>query len=472
MPGEHLVGQLTGVGHAERQPVRRPAPVDRELQRVIVAVAVVGPLRDAAVAAVRTEQVVGQRLRDAADDVGRIQARRLVGVAVGTAVDRAIVDALVPRRIADVGGVADEIPADVALHARAPVVDRRRIVLIDEAHRRRRGRQRARQQLRDGRVVGRVGVEQRRQLDQVEDVVVVVAVVEHAGATADRGLAVAGHVPRKPDARRQLERVLRLRRPVEHFHAVDEVAGARHQPPEVDEREDLPVDRVLGLPALRRRHRGVEQRRLIGLPDVRTERRHLVAIALGRGQVVEAQPGVDGEVLLHAPVVLHVPLGVHEQAVRIRVAVGLLVLGDGSEQRVRKSDVGVERVRSVGVERQRAVVARRTLRRAGRVLDEQARLHVVRPGDLGDVAGHVPQRVEAEERPAIVGVERPDRSRRAAGERGVRQDPVRVRLREELRESRQHDPAVVARPWPRRRTRWCTGAPSSRRPSPRQRASG
>ena len=58
----------------------------------------------------------------------------------------------------------------------------------------------------------------------------------------------------------------------------------------------------------------------------RFELRHLVTLALRRGHVVEAHAGIDGEVPLHAPVVLRVPLGEEELAVRRRVAVGLRVL--------------------------------------------------------------------------------------------------------------------------------------------------
>src|SRR6185312_3239255 len=103
---------------------------------------------------------------------------------------------------------------------------------------------RAGQQLRDGRVVRGVGVEGRRQLDQVEDVVVRVAIVEHAGTAADGRPSVTGDVPRETDARGQLEGMLLLWRAFEDFHAVDEVSGVRHQPSDVDRRQGLAGDGI------------------------------------------------------------------------------------------------------------------------------------------------------------------------------------------------------------------------------------
>ena len=79
---------------------------------------------------------------------------------------------LIAARIADVGRVGDEVEADVALHAEAPVVDDGRRERVDPSHVARRRRQWTRQQLADRRVVGPVGVEHRRQLDEIEDDVV------------------------------------------------------------------------------------------------------------------------------------------------------------------------------------------------------------------------------------------------------------------------------------------------------------
>ena len=194
--------------------------------------------------------------------------------------------------------------------------------------------------------------------------------------------------------------------PVEHFHAVDEVAGAGHEAADVDGREDLSVERVECAAALRRRD-GPEQRgRLRSAPDVRTECRDLVALALGRGDVIEANAGVDRPVPVHAPVVLHVELGVHELAVRRRVAVRFRVLRDRADQSVGEADVGVERGLTVGVEAQVAVELRGPLRRARRVLDEEARLDGMGALDLRQVAREVPQLVVAEERPPRLDVER------------------------------------------------------------------
>src|SRR4029450_11091167 len=125
--------------------------------------------------------------------------------------------------------------------------------------------------------------------DKIEDVVVRVAIVEHAGATADRRPSIAGHVPRETNARGQLEGMLLLRRTFEDFHAVDEVSGVRHQPSDVDRRQGLAGDGIPRETGPVHGDRSVEQRRRAGRPLVGIEYRYLVAFTLGRGQVVEAQ---------------------------------------------------------------------------------------------------------------------------------------------------------------------------------------
>ncbi len=125
------------------------------------------------------------------------------------------------------------------------------------------------------------------------------------------------------------------------------------------------------------------------------------------------------------------------------MAVGLLVLRHGSDERVGEADVGVERGLTVGVEAQRPVERRRPLRRARRMLDEEAGLQRVSTLDLGQVAREVPEPVVAEERPPGLDVERPDRSRRAATEARLRHQVVRVGRREVLTEARQHLRPIV-----------------------------
>ena len=77
-----LVHNLVRVGGAECETIRRAPAVHCQLQRVIVGVAAEFALRNRAVPHERAQQIVGQGLRQAAHDIGRIEARSLIGVAI------------------------------------------------------------------------------------------------------------------------------------------------------------------------------------------------------------------------------------------------------------------------------------------------------------------------------------------------------------------------------------------------------
>ena len=231
----------------------------------------------------------------------------------------------------------------------------------------------------DGRVVRPPGVEQRRHRDELQDLVVLVAIVEDPGAAADGGLAVAPHVPRERDARSDAERAGLVGRPVVQSACrcrsrPSRGPGGRCTPPGRADRSAGPARRAgwprsspAGTaPAPRPPTRG------------RLELRHLVTRALGGLHVVEAEAGVQGEPLGHAPGVLRVPLGDHELAVRLRVAVRLGVRSHRAEQRVREADVGVEGVRAVRVEAEIPVEVRGPLGGPGRILEEEPGLERVR----------------------------------------------------------------------------------------------
>ena len=197
-----------------------------------------------------------------------------------------------------------------------------------------------------------------------------------------------------------------LRRAVVDLHAVDEVPRVRHQPADVDRRENLTSQRVERTTALRRRDRREQRRRLRTAPVAGHKRRDLVTVTLRRRHVVEADAGIQGEVRFHPPVVLRVPLGDQELAVRRGMPVGLGVLGDGAKQPIGKADVGVAWVLRVGVEAVVPVEARRPRRRPRRVLDEETRLQRVGALQLRDVARSVEQRVVAKKRKPLLDVER------------------------------------------------------------------
>ena len=140
-------------------------------------------------------------------------------------------------------------------------------------------------------------------------------------------------------------------------------------------------------------------------------------VALGRPDLVEADAGVDRQVLRHAPVVLDEPLDVGELRVGDRVAGRLRVALHRPDQRVGERVVGVQRVVGVAVEVEGAVELAAARRRPRRVLEEQAGLQVVRAGDLGQVDRAVPDVVLAEERIAAFDAELRQVGQREAGRR-------------------------------------------------------
>ena len=100
----------------------------------------------------RTQKVVRQRLRLSARHVRWIQARRPIRITVRPSID---VDRqlLVSAGVTHVGGVGDHVEADVALDAKAPVVDDGRREGFDAANVGGRRRQWTGEEIVDGRVI-------------------------------------------------------------------------------------------------------------------------------------------------------------------------------------------------------------------------------------------------------------------------------------------------------------------------------
>ena len=141
----------------------------------------------------------------------------------------------------------------------------------------------------------------------------------------------------------------------------------------------------------------------------------------------------------HAPVVLDEELG---QVVRRHRALVVVVLGVGvevPEERVRPSEVRVERIRRVGVEIVRAGVARERARPPCTLIEE-AGLEVVLAAQVRQVYREVMRVVGRKpwERLALADVDVPGaRQGVRAGKRHVRQDVIRVVLWEVLPVARQ-----------------------------------
>ena len=196
-----------------------------------------------------------------------------------------------------------------------------------------------------------------------------------------------------------------------------------------------------------RRRYGQVQSRLRVRPVVWLERRNLIALTLSRRHVVETHARIQREIPSRTPAVLCVPFGEKELPVRRRMPVGFRVLGDGAEQRVGKTDIGIPRVLRVAVEAVVAVEARR-LRAAGLVVCSTNRpvlivcapfIFVMFPETLKSV-------FFTQEWEPLLDAERRNRSGRAAREGGLRKNVERIGFGKELRHPRQHDTAVVRIP--------------------------
>ena len=127
--------------------------------------------------------------------------------------------------------------------------------------------------------------------------------------------------------------------------------------------------------------------------------------AVGRLDVVEAQPVIDRETPRDFPVVLHEPFDIAVARVAVQFVVRFGVGVDHTNQRVGERVVRVERVVDVAVEVERAVEGRRARRVARRVFEVESGLQVVIAPDPRDVIGIVPDVVRAEEREALFDVE-------------------------------------------------------------------
>ena len=217
----------------------------------------------------------------------------------------------------------------------------------------------------DGRVVGGRCVDDRRQLDELQDDVVVEPIREHAETTANGRLAVAGHIPREPDARRHLDGG-RVEHPfVEDLDAIRRIAGVRRERADFDRRQDFAGDRVDTTTTVRRADRLNQQRRLAGVELIRQEHGQLIVLAGRRSNAIEAHARIDREVLPHAPVVLNEPFDVCEAGVGVWVLRRFRVAVDRADERVGVRVIGIERVGGVAVEVEAAVERARARRRAG-----------------------------------------------------------------------------------------------------------
>ena len=136
---------------------------------------------------------------------GRINARGQEALAVRHSVEAAPLQK-VARQRTDIRNVEHRVEADVALHAEAEVIRRRRIKIADGCRidARRVDAQWRRQQIVDSREVGRRRDQVRRLLDLLQHLIIVEAVVEDAYAAANRCLAVAEQIVSEADARPEL----------------------------------------------------------------------------------------------------------------------------------------------------------------------------------------------------------------------------------------------------------------------------
>ena len=166
----------------------------------------------------------------------------------------------------------------------------------------------------------------RRLLGQREDHVVLVAVVEDARAAADRGLAVAGDVPGKADARRGKDALAVVHCLLRDLHAVVEVARPGDELADVGVVQHLTGQRVLGQARVPAQvaalfgQTGWNRAALSRRQDLRIEVPHVLTLHVRRADVVEAHRRQSMVKLRFTPpVVLREELDLVEAALRERL---------------------------------------------------------------------------------------------------------------------------------------------------------
>ena len=353
---------------------------------MVIGVVGVGEGGDAAPTVVRPQEVVRQRLAG----LGRILER---GVEVRA--DRNGVDIFTGDQViggaAHVGGIDGHI-LDLLLDAEAPVHGGGRAVeaeqVVDAAGP-------------DGAAAGGVGIQvavveggaegHRRIAVGVHGRVALQAILEHAGAAANGGLAGAEDIPGEADAGAEVHRArgieaARVAVLAADGRAVRYRAGARNE--RADQRIGIEgagarIDRHALAVRIDDRH--VQHGGVGAVVERGVETGDgLVGVGLRR-QVIEAHAEVEGQALADAPVVLNVEFQVVEDPVAID-ALGAFRIGlEHSQQRVGIAVAAIERVGGGGAEVERtARIGAAHLELLG-VLDVDSRFETVRADHLGNV---------------------------------------------------------------------------------------